>query len=134
MNKIVVSIIGLAVLIGCSGCANGPLRNWFRGAPCSVCNPPISQPIDGNLIGGCTNGACAEGSCGTGVCGGQAQHNGFLGKLFRPHQDSAVAAPPVLPANNYGSIAPEITTPSEFYGNTNVGRFENPPFDPYNQQ
>lgn len=61
-NKTVCLIASAAIVLLYSGCANGPLRNWYRGAACNTCQPPVGQPI------GCgTNYAplCNPGTCGS---------------------------------------------------------------------
>ncbi|MEZ6094888.1 MAG: hypothetical protein R3C03_11755 [Pirellulaceae bacterium] len=54
--KILICLAALTV----SGCANGPIRNLFRGAPCSTCNPPFGSLFQrsSNTAGTCNNGTC----------------------------------------------------------------------------
>ena len=62
INKTICLITCATMLVLYSGCANCSLRNWFRGATCNTCQPPVGQPI------GCgTNYAplCESGVCGS---------------------------------------------------------------------
>ena len=135
MKNYLIGLIGVA-LLSSIGCANGPMRQWLRGAPCNTCNPQIQQPL--NVAPACNNG-CAENAVG----------NGLLGRLFR-RQDQQLATcgtgtcnptPPVsMPASEFANdirgdlsntlpIAVDTAPPpTELYGNPNtVGRLELPP-------
>ena len=85
MNKKLIYLAACAALIVfTSGCANGPIRNFFRGGPCNACQPPVGQPL------GCgTNTApmCNSGACGTGVAA-QPQTS-----FFTPLMQSPLLAP-----------------------------------------
>ncbi len=61
INKTICLITCATALVLYSGCANGPLRNWCRGATCNTCQPPVGQPI------GC--GTNYAPMCESGVCG-----------------------------------------------------------------
>ena len=131
MRNLIVVIAATSILFSMVGCANGPLRRW-RGAPCNTCNPPINQPVHGNLLSGCESGACGTGTCGTGVCSSGTAGNGFLGGLFR--SGNQTVAPPVsLPASSFDAAPAAIGTTGELYGNPNsTGQLELPPNTPFN--
>lgn len=62
--KHVVSVLVLgALLVTGNGCANGPLKRFFRGAPCNACNPPLAggfgQGWGGGSVTNCDNGVCS---------------------------------------------------------------------------
>ncbi len=62
--KNVVSLVAVAALVLISsGCTSGPLSQWFRGAPCSACNPGVSLPhgCNSNTATGCDSGVCGSG-------------------------------------------------------------------------
>jgi len=63
-KKIIYVAACAALLIFTSGCANGPIRNFFRGGPCNTCQPPVGQPMS---CGTNVAPGCASGVCGTGV-------------------------------------------------------------------
>ena len=52
----------VALLALFSGCANRPIRSFFRGAFCNSCQPPVGQPIGcgTNYAPSCDTGACAN--------------------------------------------------------------------------
>lgn len=56
-------LILLAVLVTANGCANGPLKRFFRGAPCNTCNPPMGGAFGQGWGGPATN--CENGVCST---------------------------------------------------------------------
>lgn len=60
----------MAILASTSGCANGPIRNFFSGAACNSCNPPF-----GRLFQRSPN---TVGTCASGTCGGVAPIDGSL--------------------------------------------------------
>ena len=131
MRNLVLASAAIAILVSTVGCANGPIRNWLRGAPCNTCNPQFNQPHD-NMLGGCNTGTCATGTCGTGVCNSQPANNGILGGLFRGNQNAQNTLPQSLPASSF-ETTPEISGGGELYGNTeSVGRIELPPNGPFN--
>ena len=125
MRNLILASAAIAILVSTVGCANGPIRKWFRGAPCNTCNPHFNQPQD-NMIGGCNTGACSTGTCGTGVCSPAPTGSGILGGLFN-NQQNADALPASIPASSFENA------PADLYGNTNsVGRIELPPSGPFN--
>ena len=141
MKKFLVLLCGMALLASTVGCANGPIRQWFRGAPCNTCHPQIQRPL--NVAPNC-NSQCAENAVGTGI----------LGRLFRGNNQqvancptgtcNATVPPNSVPASSFANQTlanpgetlplvvdgvPTAAPPSaEMYGNTNtVGRLELPP-------
>ncbi len=62
MKRVALVLVAVTLLAGLSGCANGPFRRFFRGAPCSTCNPPLGQSFD-NGWGGSTATNCESGTC-----------------------------------------------------------------------
>lgn len=57
MKKTLLALTVCGLICSLTGCASGPLSQWFRGAPCNSCNPPISQPGAGlNLAPPCGSG------------------------------------------------------------------------------
>ena len=58
MKKTLLALATAFLLVSISGCANGPLSQWFRGSACNVCNPPLGQPADygANYASTCDNG------------------------------------------------------------------------------
>ncbi|MEM9410969.1 MAG: hypothetical protein AAGA30_07645 [Planctomycetota bacterium] len=123
-NLILASLVTL-LLVSTVGCANGPMRKWLRGAPCSACNPSLGQPANTNLLGACNTDGCA--TCATNTS--NATGNGLLGGLFR----NETAAPPAsIPGSAFDQPAAG-TLGSEIYGNpVNAGRMEIPPSTPFN--
>lgn len=147
MKKYLITLVGAALLVSTIGCANGPLRQWRRGAPCNTCNPQIQQPL--NVAPSCNSG-CAEdavgtgfmsrrwfrgnngqqqASCGTGACGTGAACP--TGNCLPPTggQFANEAQGPNLPMM-IDSAAPGAVAPgNELYGNASntVGRLEMPP-------
>jgi hypothetical protein len=61
MKRMLFLLMAATVLAGTAGCANGPLRRFCRGAPCSTCNPPLGQNFGGGWGGTASN-------CESGVC------------------------------------------------------------------
>ena len=86
MRNLVLASAAIAIMVTTVGCANGPIRNWLRGAPCSVCNaPPQFGAPAGNLLSDCSSGTCGTGTCASGVCSSepvQATGSGLLGGVF----------------------------------------------------
>jgi|GEM_PF-4090351 len=62
MKNVTFLLVLAAVMVVSNGCANGPLRNFFRGAPCNTCNPPLGK-VFGQGWGGSTVSNCASGVC-----------------------------------------------------------------------
>ncbi len=58
MKKLIYLAAAL-ILFSTVGCANGPIRNWLRGAPCNTCQPPFHAISGTGALGACTTG------CGT---------------------------------------------------------------------
>ena len=62
MKNITFLLVLAALMVASNGCANGPLRNFFRGAPCNTCNPPLGkvfgQGWGGGAVTNCENGIC----------------------------------------------------------------------------
>ncbi len=156
MRNLVLASAVIAILASTVGCANGPIRQWLRGAPCSTCNPQFA-PQHESVIGGCNSG-----TCGTGILSSsQAQPvgNGLLSGIFGGQQNASALPPASIPASSFeappsfgataptiGATAPTIGGPGptfetaptigsniDLYGNTNsVGRIELPPSGPFN--
>ena len=86
MKQLVLLVAVAAMLAMTSGCANGPMRQWFKGGACNSCQPPCGQPY------GCgTNTATG---CESGTCG----------------------APASLPASSFGGEVPYYSDSPEMYG------------------
>lgn len=149
MRNLLLVLAAIGILASTVGCANGPIRQWLRGAPCDTCNPQFSHSAGENLFGaggGCADGTCSTGTCGSGLCGTGAATaptgNGLLGGVFRNNNrpifnNPAATAPPAsIPATalgqessfgGFGGGTPEI------YGSTtSAGRIELPPTGPFN--
>ncbi len=60
MKNVILCIAIGAVLSATIGCANGPIRNFFRGSSCNTCQPP-AQPNMG-FDNSCANGTCSTSS------------------------------------------------------------------------
>lgn len=58
MNKLICLIAIATTLMLTVGCASGPLRDWFQGAPCNNCQPALQPSVGSHAIGTCTDG-CA---------------------------------------------------------------------------
>ena len=101
MKRIVISTALAAVLLATSGCANGPIRQWFRGSACNSCNPPVANPFwRANKAT-----TCPDGTCGTGV--------------FDQNPASIPATQLNGNAPSYGPAPGPATLPSgSLYGNT----------------
>ena len=136
MRNLVLAFAAIAILTSTIGCANGPIRQWLRGAPCSTCNPQFA-PQHSGILGGCNSGTCATGTCGTGLLSSQPNQptgNGILSGIFGGQQNAnAGNLPPAsIPASSF-EAAPTIGSNIDLYGNTNtVGRIELPPTAPFN--
>ena len=66
IKKLPMLLACAAMLSMMAGCANRPVRDFFRGAFCNTCQPPVGQPL------GCGTNyapACDTGACGAGVVG-----------------------------------------------------------------
>lgn len=63
MKNVAFLLVLAAVMVASNGCANGPLRNFFRGAPCNTCNPPLGkvfgQGWGGGAVKNCESGVCS---------------------------------------------------------------------------
>ncbi|HMO15799.1 MAG TPA: hypothetical protein PKD64_04860 [Pirellulaceae bacterium] len=42
--KLIMGLILGAIILTQVGCADGPIRRFFRGGSCNSCQPPISHP------------------------------------------------------------------------------------------
>lgn len=88
MKKLIYLATAL-MLFSTVGCANGPIRNWFRGAACNTCQPPFHPTTGTGALGTCTTG------CGT---------------------NSAIPNPIIQPGAGQASISgPIIETPGQTY-------------------
>lgn len=142
MKKYLIALISAALLASTVGCANGPLRQWWRGAPCNTCNPQIQQPL--NVAPACNTG-CAENTVGTGILsrwfrGHTTQHAGCQTGSCGTGNCPTLAADPIpggefvngVQSNNLPLMMDSQPAPApatELYGNTSnsVGRLELPP-------
>ena len=137
MRSLVLAIAVIAILSSTVGCANGPIRQWLRGAPCSACNPQFNAPAEGNFFSSASSSTCPTGNCASGVCStGQPTGSGVLSGSFNRNQGSSISGglPASIPASSFDN-APALTTSpgAELYGNANtVGRIELPPSPPFN--
>ncbi len=126
MRNLLFGLAAIGLLASTAGCANGPIRQWFRGAPCNTCNPHVGQPLGENFAGDCASGNCANGTTGS----------GFLGSMFRPNGNIANLAPASIPATSFDRAPAGFVDESvnaDIYGNTgNSGNLESPPIGPYN--
>ena len=55
--KKLICLAAALILLSSVGCANRPIRDWFRGAACNTCQPPL-HPSTGSLgtcVDGCAN-------------------------------------------------------------------------------
>lgn len=91
MKNTIILVAIAAMFLATAGCANGPLRRFFRGSACNSCQPPMSAPFSSNTATGCANGAC-----GTGV------------------YDQAPAS---IPASNLGAPS----APMQYYNDPSMG-------------
>ena len=61
MNKL-IGLITIGITLALTvGCANGPLQNFFQGAPCNSCQPALQPSTGSHALGTCTDG-CATSS------------------------------------------------------------------------
>ncbi len=103
MKKLICLAICATSLLMFNGCANGPMRNWFKGSACNTCAPPMGQPPM-NVLSGCDTGNCANGNgnffsrlfyrgnnsvspCATGNCGNAPDAQP---PVFNPNQNNVV--------------------------------------------
>jgi hypothetical protein len=71
-RNIMIAILGITV-VASAGCANGPLRRFFRGSACNACQPAIGHSLWKSNDGGCPNGMCGDaGDAVEGVAPGPA--------------------------------------------------------------
>lgn len=107
IKKAICLITCATLLVLYSGCANGPIRNWFRGANCNTCQPPVGQPI------GCgTNYAPL---CDSGVCGAvPVDANGGLQApaINEPYLEAPGFAPQASPYYSGATNSPAINESS----------------------
>lgn len=54
-NLICLAAAGF-LLVSTLGCANGPIRNWFRGSACNTCQPAAQPSFGPGPLGACTDG------------------------------------------------------------------------------
>ncbi|MEM7457694.1 MAG: hypothetical protein AAF456_25420 [Planctomycetota bacterium] len=121
--KKVICLAAVAVIFPLfSGCANGPVRNWLRGRPCNLCNPPVSLPgnCDTNIVNRCDSGTCGTGVCETGNCAtpGQIPAGDFSqtpiiqGPVIQNPMNGFQQAPPIL--GEPQPVGPAIGPTSQF--------------------
>lgn len=84
MKKTLLALAITGLICSTTGCASGPLNQWFRGAPCNTCNPPIGASGNLNLAPPCDSG------CGS-------SRNGFFGGFFDWLRPQSTQAPASLP-------------------------------------
>ena len=123
MKNYLITLIGAALLVSTIGCANGPIRNWFRGAPCNACNPQIQQPL--NLAPPCDG--CAENTVGSGLLGKMFKGNSSqpIVSLFKRNTNqqpivsncssgtcNPISFPPAsVPASSFVNVPPSFNAP-----------------------
>ena len=135
IKKAIYLMTCATLLVLYSGCANGPIRNWCRGAVCNTCQPPVGQPI------GCgTNYAPL---CDSGVCGNDSIAPGESPAVNGPFMEAPGFTPQATPyysgstnspATNESSYAapmdsiPGTQVPSaEVYGSGGIRNLITPP-------
>lgn len=60
MRKLMLFAALVGLLLPMAGCANGPVRSWFRGAACNSCQPRLVRPFwRANRAGMCDDGSCS---------------------------------------------------------------------------
>ncbi len=100
MRNALFSLAMVGLILSTTGCANGPFRQWNRGAACNTCNPPMCQPPEcgTNIAVPCENG------CNSG--------GGWFSNWFgrRPN-----TAPVSVPGDSFG-----YANGVSYYGGTNV--------------
>lgn len=110
-NAILLTAVGAMLLLSTTGCRS--CRDWFRGAECNTCQPPMAQPCGMNTVG-----SCMDGTCGSGVYDqnpASIPASGF--------------ATPGTGVQYYNQGGVETVPSSEVYGNSNM---ITPPIGPAN--
>lgn len=133
IKKVIMATTFAAIIALYSGCANGPIRNLFKGAFCNSCQPPVGQPL------GCgTNYAPNCDACGTGALEAAPMEapvsQPFIESApYAAPQDAYYSQPVVSdPILDQGYVAPMQSAPiesipsSEVYG-SGIGDVVSPP-------
>lgn len=102
MKKTLLALAIAGLICSTTGCASGPLNQWFRGAPCNSCNPPIGATGNLNLAP-----PCDSGGCGT-------PKRGFFDWL-RPQRTPQPAS---LPGGSFGNFSADPGV--QYYGDSNA--------------
>ena len=143
MRNLLLMIAAIAMLASTVGCANGPLRQWLRGAPCDTCNPQFNTPQFSHSTGGCADGTCSSGlglsGGGSNVFGTAPTGNGLLGGAFGSanrgpifNTPTATAPPASIPASALTQDSTFGGSPEIYGSTTSAGRIELPPVGPFN--
>lgn len=93
-KNITIAILGFSILVT-TGCANGPIRRFFRGGACNACQPAVGNTVWDD------ESPCADGNC-SGSAGEIAPgESGIIyGQGFDPFSGSQIVNPP----NNTGVL------------------------------
>ena len=104
MKKTLLALALTGLLCSVSGCASSPLSQWFRGAPCNTCNPPVAQPFGSSSIASGCGPACEQ------------PKRGIFDWLRNPFQSQTPSLPGAnLPGGNF-SVDPGV----QYYGDPGI--------------
>ena len=98
MKRLVIVAMLIVGTISFSGCANGPIRSWLRGArcgsdcaapahTCGTCGSVINGGTNSSFYGGYESSTCSE--CGSSL----ASPDFFDGGAFAPPTTGPLPAP-----------------------------------------
>jgi hypothetical protein len=115
MRKLLTTLALVAICCSATGCANGPIRKFFRGAPCSTCNPPFGLFNRGSQ----TVGNCNDGVCGAGVAplDGSMMGGAEFGSGLVPPGGTPGTLNPGMPATGSDTYPYPGTTGNATFGN-----------------
>lgn len=130
MKKLFILLAAAALVSTTVGCANGPIRNLFRGSTCDTCQPPAAEPSFGFNYGAAST---APTGCQSGNCSGVASQsapitNPSIGNAVGTSymNDSYIQSDPYINNSNIGgaTINPPVF---DGYGGPSYGGTTVPP-------
>jgi len=123
IQYLLVSAAVAALLVASVGCADGPIRRWFRGSRCNSCIPPAAHPGFGfNQNPACDSLVGSQGiDQGTISNYGDYDTSGYGGAYADPYSEgSIIDGGTINPGNSdaYGNgsfngIVPPLPGPTE---------------------
>jgi hypothetical protein len=122
--KKLTCIAAALLLLSTVGCANGPIRNFFRGAACNTCQPPFHPSSGTGAIGTCTDGCATPSTIPNPIIQSNPGQATISGAIVETPQAGQLYYPSGTPTTQGYGIQP---AQNQIIGSGTQGNIMNPP-------